>query len=162
MKTIKRYLVPQIEMEYKKATQIQTAMKLTCAILNSRPLCSYYENGQDHLLTPNHLVHGVPLELLLTKSRGKNTTVRNYFERRQLVFNIMRERLAREYLISLRKRTTKTQRVREFKEGDLVAYEDKVKSPEWPVANIVKIYPGKDKQTRMVLIKKWGKESPEM
>ena len=162
VKAMKRYLIPAIEIEYKKQVQIITAMKLTCAILNSRPLCTYYENGQENLLTAYELVHGVPLELLTTKVSQIKGTARDIFERRQTIMDITRKRLAEEYIVALRNRTTRHSNKRAFREGQLVVYKDGRNRPDWPVAIIKEVFKGKDGQVRSMQIKQWGSKETKL
>lgn len=50
VKSIKRYLMPLISVEFTTPLQIQSAMNQCAALLNSRPLCTYIDNGQEKLL----------------------------------------------------------------------------------------------------------------
>ncbi|EZA54283.1 hypothetical protein X777_06158 [Ooceraea biroi] len=72
---------------------------------------------------------------------------------RQSLRNTLRKRFRSEYLGQLSRLKTKDSRV-SVKEGDIVLIgQDNLKRLEWPLARVIKIFPGKDGIVRVAKVK---------
>ena len=101
------------------------------------------------VLTPGHFLIGKPLMALPDKS----TTHQSLTHLRQwnLCQTIVKHLRFLEYLTTLQKNYRWTQTSRNISVGDVVIlFEDSIVSTQWPLARVVKTYPGKDGIVRVV------------
>eukprot|EP00794_Sanderia_malayensis_P012189 gene12189-biopygen9725 len=142
--------------------------------LNSRPLTFEYDELEEQVLTPSHLLVGRRLSSLSEgielKSNINDDDINNSLNKRFLYLSRKLDhfwnRWRKEYLIDLRE----AHRVSDkgpavISEGDVVlVHEEKVKRGMWKMAVVEKLIFGKDNQVRGATIKRVakGKGKPEI
>lgn len=149
VKSVKRYLLPMLAVEYKTALEIQSAMIQCTAILNSRPLCTYHTAEGEQILTPAHLVKVKENETLYMSNQSRGPLAK--FHMHQSMMRLLKQHFYEDYLEALRKRTSKTKSRPDFPIGRLVVLPANPSDPsEWPIGLIVKGSKGTDGVTRFV------------
>jgi len=125
-------------------------------IINNRPLTEISEDPNDiEALTPNHIL---TLKGEITYPPGLFTKTDCYLNKRwkqsQYLADLFWKRWIREYTPLLQQRTKWLIQREQLKEGDLVLLIDDLKTRNmWPLARIVKTYPDKNDNVRIVDVK---------
>ncbi|XP_064624606.1 uncharacterized protein LOC135486053 [Lineus longissimus] len=126
------------------------------AILNSRPLTATSEDVRDcEPLTPNHFllqrkITGLPPGIFV-KQDG---LFRKEWRKVQYLTELFWERWMYEYLPNLQKRDKWSKQRRNVQEGDVVLLkEDNLTRNQWPLARVMKVFPGADGMVRSALVK---------
>ncbi|RWR99183.1 uncharacterized protein B4U79_02665, partial [Dinothrombium tinctorium] len=127
------------------------------AILNSRPLTYMYDEPNEQVLTPSHLLMGSRLNALPTpdyylpvEGVSKEMICRKWRYRQKLVDHFWK-RWQKEYLLELRNAlfNRNTKRTREMNEGDLVLIrEDNIPRQMWKMGKILEKFQGRDGKVR--------------
>ncbi|XP_038068389.1 uncharacterized protein LOC119737840 [Patiria miniata] len=125
------------------------------SIVNDRPITAVSEDPKDlEPLTPNHLLklghgHPVPLrDLKATDQYGKR------WKHVQLLVERFWKRWTAEYLPTLQRRQRWLEPQANFKAGDLVLVkDDNLPRSQWPLARILKTFPGADGLVRSVEVR---------
>ncbi|XP_011860462.1 PREDICTED: uncharacterized protein LOC105557751 [Vollenhovia emeryi] len=123
------------------------------AIVNSRPLTYLAED-------PTQLIPLTPMMFLLETSQNETpdldkleVNLNKRMRYRQSLRNDLRKRFRSEYLGQLSRRKVKGSRI-SVKEGDIVLLgQDNLKRLDWPLARVIKVFPGRDGVTRVVRVK---------
>lgn len=123
-------------------------------ILNSRPICAS-DALSDCFVTPGHLCIG--RSLVLPPELPGVVVTGSQFTRYRLIRDMLNRFWSiwqRDYLAFLRKSVIGLVKHRPPVIGELVLVKDESFSPgSWPIARIIKLYPGKDDVVRVVDIK---------
>ena len=145
-------------------TELETALKLAQASLNSRPLIAIsddIDDGNILTLSPAHLVLGRALITLPTSFDKLDTNalnkipVRTRWERRKKAERQFFLRWQNEYLNVLKERTHNLHQTKEFERGDVVLLINERRNRlAWPLARVVETYPSRDGRVRSVLLKR--------
>jgi hypothetical protein len=136
---------------------LQTLMCLVESIMNGRPITNISTDPSDlEALTPNHLLIMRPGAIAPPGIFSKNDN--DYAKRRwrqiQYLANVYWKRWLQEYLPLLQSRTKWTGETVPLAVDDLVVVNDqRVHRHYWPLARIVKIFPGRDGSVRSVQLK---------
>ncbi len=148
MKTLLRKQVTPHPLRFHELSTI-----LAEAIMNSRPMTPLHstEVDDDLVLTPGHFLIGRPLKAPPAKSKISN--LRRWALVHRLTQDLWTAWQGR-YLQSLQARPKWTKRTRDFQEDDIVYVKDEVlKHRDWPLARIIKTFPGDDGRVRAVDVK---------
>src|SRR5215469_2118078 len=125
-------------------------------IINNRPLTEISDDPNDlDALTPNHIL---TLKGEITYPPGlfqKNDCYLNRkWKQSQYLADLFWKRWIKEYIPLLQQRTKWLVQRQQHKEGDLILLIDDLKTRNmWPLARIVKTYPDKNNNVRMVDVK---------
>lgn len=151
---LKRILRKVIGNAYLEYEELNTILCDAESVINSRPLTYLSEDSEDLVaLSPSLFLQeitevGVPdLDLIDEKKLNKRYTYK------QKIRQDLRLRFRSEYLGQL-KDFSKTRRECFIKEGEIVLIGDSnTKKIKWPLAKVVKTFPGKDGRIRVVELK---------
>lgn len=151
-KHLKR-IVGEVKLTYE---EMYTVISQIEACMNSRPLVAVGNDDDGiEVLTPGHFLIGKPLMALPDKSTTHQSLT--HLRRWNLCQTIVKhfwKRWSLEYLTTLQKNYRWTQTSRNISVGDVVIlFEDSIVSTQWPLARVVKTYPGKDGIVRVVDVK---------
>lgn len=122
------------------------------AIINSRPL-GYLANDptQPASLTPSMFLQEIPQNEVPNLDK-LNVNLSKRMRYRQSLSDDLRKRFRSEYLVQLSRKIKGSSTI--IKEEDIVLLgHGNLKRLDWPLARVVKVFPGKDGVTRMVKIK---------
>ena len=153
MKYHLRRIVGDLKLTYEELSTVLTQVE---ACLNSRPLVPLmFSDDNIEALTPGHFLIGRPLESLPDMSTSNDSL--SLLKRWQMCQSLVKhfwKRWSTEYVTHIGRFTKWTQPTRNMQVGDLVIVrEDSPLVTKWPLARIVKVYPGKDKLVRVATIK---------
>ncbi len=152
MKTLLRKMVGSHILTFQELATVLTEAE---AILNSRPLTPLSSTSVDDdlVLTAGHFLIGRPLKALpatAVDDTCKISTLRRWNLVKRLQQDLWIAWSAR-YLQSLQERTKWSKPSRNFQPGDVVLLKDEVlKHRGWPLARVLKTYPGDDGLVRAV------------
>ncbi len=154
MKTLLRKQVAPHPLRFHKLSTILAEAE---AIMNSRPMTPLHstEVDDDLVLTPGHFLIGRPLKAppAATTDKSKISNLRRWALVHRLTQDLWTAWQGR-YLQSLQARPKWTKRTRDFQEDDIVYVKDEVlKHRDWPLARIIKTFPGDDGRVRAVDVK---------
>lgn len=127
------------------------------ACLNSRPLCPISDDINDvSYLTPGHFLIGeAPITVPEVNLLEENINRLSRWKLVQRVYQEFWKVWHSEYLSQLQQRPKWLKAQENIKEGQLVLLRENSKTPaKWPVARILKIYPGDDDNVRVVKLEK--------
>ena len=134
--------------------ELQTVLLEIEVILNSRPLCTLYDDDLDEPLTPNHLLFGRKLAQHNIQHAEYEVNL-NIGEKRarhiEMLVEHFWERWRKEYVVSLRNWKQKYKRRNDLipNVGDVViVFEEKVPRQNWCLGRIIEILPSRDGQIR--------------
>ncbi|XP_018399894.1 PREDICTED: uncharacterized protein LOC108777479 [Cyphomyrmex costatus] len=122
------------------------------AIINSRPL-GYLGDDPTQLkpLTPMHFLQEISQNEVPDLDRLE-VNLNKRMRYRQSLRNDLRKRFRSEYLGQLSRRNKNNSTL--IKEGDIVLLgQDNLKRLDWPLARVIKVFPGKDCVVRVVKVK---------
>ena len=130
-------------------------------ILNNRPICADYDDDQEDVLTPNHLVFGRRLE---TSSNASDVEISscddvNMNKRKRFIDTMLDHfwgRWRKEYVTSLREnqRYTSVKRSAKIQLNDVVIiYDEKQPRHLWRIGKVEKLIIGTDGKIRGAEIK---------
>ena len=157
MKTLLRKLLPEYFLTYEEFVTILTHVEAT---LNSRPLIrdETATPGDEDILTPGHFIIG--RSLLSFPQRppaGDSPQLLKRWDKIKCLSQLVWQRWRRVYLQTLQARQKWLKSTTNLKVGDCVIIKDDTLKKEdvpslriWPLAIIVKTYPGKDGHVRAV------------
>ncbi|KAH8240512.1 hypothetical protein KR032_004483, partial [Drosophila birchii] len=156
VKSAKRLLVSVTATSSLTFEELNTVIIEVEAILNSRPLTPMSSDPTDtSALTPGHFLIGEPL--VAPPDANLALPGKTLVNRWELVSRLKQSfwnQWSMEYLQELQMRTKWKTMAQNVKEGLLVLVkEDNVPVMSWPMGRIVKTYPGKDNQVRVVDVK---------
>ncbi|KAH8232106.1 hypothetical protein KR032_003514, partial [Drosophila birchii] len=156
VKSAKRLLVSVTATSSLTFEELNTVIIEVEAILNSRPLTPMSSDPTDtSALTPGHFLIGEPL--VAPPDANLALPGKTLVKRWELVSRLKQSfwnQWSMEYLQELQMRTKWKTMAQNVKEGLLVLVkEDNVPVMSWPMGRIVKTYPGKDNQVRVVDVK---------
>ena len=133
---------------------------ITCqveACLNSRPLLPLTCHNSDGIvpLTPGHFIFlNAPNAYPVDPTLPPEPSLLKRYNQCQAVVHHFWDRWSREYLHTLQSRTKWQQIKPNLQTGDVVIYRPKDNfACRWPIARVIKTYPGDDGLVRTVLIK---------
>ena len=130
----------------------ETAFAETEALVNSRPLTEVSSSSSDlESITQNHvLISGANPVLPCGVFADKEIFSKKRWRQTQVIINQVWVRWLREYLPTLIARKKWNQSTRNVKVGDLVlVVDEKTERGDWPLARVMKIFPGKDDTVRV-------------
>ncbi len=159
VKTLLRKMVGSHILTFQELATVLTEAE---AILNSRPLTPLSSTSVDDdlVLTAGHFLIGRPLKALpvtAVDDTCKISTLRRWNLVKRLQHDLWIAWSAR-YLQSLLERTKWSKPSRNFQPGDVVLLKDEVlKHRGWPLARVLKTYPGDDGLVRAVDLRCQGK-----
>ncbi len=157
MKTLLRKILPEHFLTYEEFVTILTHVEAT---LNSRPLIrdETATPGDEDILTPGHFIIG--RSLLSFPQRppaGDSPQLLKRWDKIKCLSQLVWQRWRRVYLQTLQARQKWLKSTTNLKVGDCVIIKDDTLKKEdvpslriWPLAIIVKTYPGKDGHVRAV------------
>ena len=128
-------------------------------MVNSRPLTYVSSDPADpEALTPNHFLLGqASPHLAPTLTRDGDISSRRRWRQSQAVAEHMWKRWTKEYIPALTRRSKWRQETRNLQVGDLVLMaEPNLTRGSWPLAQIVRVFPGEDGRVRSAEIKTSG------
>ena len=150
---LKRVMGPLI-LSFKELTTVACQVE---ACLNSRPILAINSHNDDGIstLTSGHfLMMKPPTAYPSDPSPMKEPNLSTKWKMCQAIIQHFWSRWHREYLQTLQARTKWTRTQPNLQEGDIVVLkEDKLFTCHWPIAKIIKTYPGSDGLVRVALIK---------
>lgn len=124
------------------------------AILNSRPLVPIDSPSDDavDVLTPGHFLVGCPLAALpYHHDLGQKITLLRRWNLVERLAHNLWQRWKQEYVIILQRRSKWQTDQPPLSQGDLVLIKDtQTFQRDWPMAVVIKLFPGSDKRTRVV------------
>ncbi|XP_055932075.1 uncharacterized protein LOC129962353 [Argiope bruennichi] len=124
------------------------------AVINFRPLTYLSEDPNDLIpLTPSMFIQDISMVGMPDLDQLDTTDVKRRLKYRLNLRQYLRNRFRREYLVILLQPRKKSNYY-EVKPGEIVLIEDDSKKRlMWPMAQILEVYPGKDKNVRVVRLK---------
>ena len=135
---------------------LETAFAETEALVNSRPLTEVTSCSSDlEAITPHHLLISranpvLPCDLFADNEISSKKRWRQV----QVLINQVLARWLREYLTTLISRKQWNQSTRNVGVGDLVlVVDEETQIGDWPLARIMKTFPGKDDTVRVCEVK---------
>ncbi|GAB0086615.1 hypothetical protein DMENIID0001_007120 [Sergentomyia squamirostris] len=126
------------------------------AILNSRPLVPLKDHsGDPACLTPGHFLIGTsPTQAPDPDLAHLPTSHLNRWQRLQRIQQDFAYRWKREYLHTLQTRSKWNKEEKSLKVNDVVVLIDEMSAPtEWPLAIVVKVFPGSDDAVRVATVR---------
>lgn len=148
-----RRVVGDVKLTYEEASTVLA--QIECC-LNSRPLVPIGNSDDLEVLTPGHFLIGQPLVALPDPAITYQSSS-SLLKRWHLCQNVVRhfwQRWYHEYLSTLQSNYKWKSPVRDMSVGDVVMLNEEEMIPtKWPIARVVKVYPGKDGVVRVVDIK---------
>lgn len=164
VKSVKQHLKKAISNIIATHDEMSTMLYQIEALLNSRPICALSDDPLDlNYLTPGHFLIGKPLTMI------PEPDLAHVAENRLSQWQCLQKRVQgfwktwqMEYLTSLQQRPKWRHPVQNIKVNDLVLLKDDTLSAgkwtaapagKWNSARVVKCYPGKDGQVRVVDLK---------
>ena len=135
---------------------LETAFAETEALVNSRPLTEVSSSSSDlEAITPNHFLMSRANPVLpCGVFADKEISSKKRWRQTQVIINQVWVRWLREYLPTLTARRKWNQSTRNVKVGDLVlVVDEKTQRGDWPLARVIKIFPGKDDTVRVCEVK---------
>lgn len=157
VKSVKIYLrkiVGTVKLTFEELITVLTQIE---ACLNSRPLVSINSHSDDSIevLTPGHFLIGRPLTCL--PDSDTSTSSISLLRRWHLCQYLVRHfwnRWSVEYLSTLNKYSKWHRPVKNVSVDDVVVvHEDGMVPTLWPLARVVRVYPGKDGLVRVADVK---------
>ena len=137
--------------------ELETIMCQIEHCLNSRPLLPIYCHDTEGIspLTPGHFLYlNAPRAYPVEPSLPTEIRLQKRWQRCQAVVHHFWTRWSQEYLQSLQSRSKWQQRQPNLQVGDIVVFKPKDHfSCHWPLAKVLKVYPGEDGLVRAALIK---------
>ena len=160
--SVKRCMKKVIGTKKLTFVELQTLIGEIELILNNRPIGVDFDDDQEDVLTPNHIVFGRRLEA--TNISGdvnipRYTSNRKLVKRKKLIDTMIGHfwnRWRKEYVTSLRdyQRIRKQKHSAIIETGDVVIiYEDKQPRHLWKIGRVVRVIPGRDGQVRGAEVK---------
>ena len=145
-------------------TELETALKLAQASLNSRPLIAVsddVEDGNILTLTPSHLVLGRAIVTLPTSldkldiNALNKIPVKTRWEQRRKAERRFFLRWQNEYLNVLKERTHNLAKTKPLQRGDIcLLINERRNRLSWPLARVVETFPSRDGKVRSVLLRR--------
>lgn len=135
---------------------LETAFAETEALVNSRPLTEVSSISSDlEAITANHfLISRANPVLPCGVFTDKEISSKKRWRQTQVIINQVWVRWLREYLPTLIARKKWNQSTHNVEVGDLVLVaNEKTQRGDWPLARIMKIFPGKDDTVRVCKVK---------
>ena len=143
--------------------ELQTLILEIEVILNNRPIGVDYDDDQEDVLTPNHLIFGRKLlsqndnhEINEHHDSGSNEDLIKRKKMLSIILDHFWQRWRKEYLTSLREMQQKDSNNKSTKinENDVVlVYEDKQPRHLWKLGKVTKLLPSRDGKIRSAEIK---------
>ncbi len=151
MKTLLRKMVTPHPLRFHELSSILTEVE---AVLNSRPLTPLHttDASDDIVLTPGHFLIGRPMKSPPTApaNQAKLTSLRRWNLVQRLNQDLWQAWRA-SYLQSLNARNKWITKKRNLQVGDIVYIkDDSLCTRNWPIARIIKTFPGDDGLVRAV------------
>ena len=141
--------------------KLQTLVQGIELILNNRPIEVDYDDDQEDILSPNHLIFGRQLPTTKKSTQNSNSDL-NLSKRKkmlQIILNYFWSRWRREYVTSLRqfqKLKQNKSAMEAIKKNDIVIiYDEIVPRHLWRLGRIVDIIPSRDCNIRAAKILNW-------
>jgi len=144
-------------------TELNVVIYEVESILNNRPLCNIYDDTNDVIITPNHLLFGRALETSVLSKSNKLvshslSTADSSTKRYKHLENILNEfwRIwKRDYLLQLRQtqNVNKTSGANPKINDIVIIYEDKIPRQLWKIGRIKELLKSKDSQIRGAKVK---------
>ena len=154
MKYHLRRVMGELVLSFEELTTVVCQVE---ACLNSRPILamtSHNEDGISTLTSGHFLMMRPPTAYPSDPSPLEEPRLATKWRRCQCLVQHFWSRWHREYLQTLQSRTKWTKTQPNLQEGDIVVLkEDKLFSCHWPIAKILKTFPGSDGLVRVALIK---------
>ncbi|XP_065080297.1 uncharacterized protein LOC135703125 [Ochlerotatus camptorhynchus] len=156
IKVAKKHLFRSLGSSRLSFEEMCTVLTQIEAIMNSRPLLPMTEDPNDMAaLTPAHFLIGSSLHALPDPDlRSFPAYKLDHYQQLQLHVQQFWTHWRKEYLQELMKDTRGWNRNDEITPGKMVILVDEMQPPiRWPLARIESILPGKDKLTRVVVLR---------
>lgn len=160
IKSSKQLVLRQIGADVLTFEEATTLLCRVEAVLNSRPLTPLSsEPGEaPNFLTPASFLVGSDL-LAVPEFPSEELSLRNRWERVQRLSQSFWRKFSIQYLHTLQKRTKWGKDVDNIQVGNLVYIKDMNSTPlQWPLAKVIKVYPGKDNRVRVAVVRCKGKD----
>ena len=161
--SVKRCLKQTVNKSRLSYDELQTVLLEIENVLNSRPLCYLYDDDQDDILTPNHLLYGKKLDVDNVNSdicvNNLNFREENLTKRKQYLSTVLQHfwrRWSQEYVTSLREysHATKNTGTSVPNVGDVViVFDDKQPRQLWKLGRIVELVKSRDDEIRGAKVK---------
>jgi hypothetical protein len=130
--------------------ELQTLLAEIELILNNRPIGQDFDDDQEDILTPNHLLFGRRLEI--NKPEKHDTNIGTQKKKLDAILNHFWSRWRKEYVTSLReqqKRQTKHTKAATVNKGDIVlVYEQYTPRHLWRLGRVIDVIIGRDNVIR--------------
>ena len=139
--------------------ELQTVIAEIELILNNRPIGIDYDDDQEDVLTPNHLIFGRKLLSLCYDSVDGPIKVPNLSRRKKIVESLINhfwERWRKEFVTTLRNHQVikKQKRTSTIRLNDIVLiYEEKMPRHCWKVGRVTNLIHGRDQRIRGAEVK---------
>ncbi len=154
MKTHLRRVVGDVKLTFEEFSTVLTQIE---ACLNSRPLVPLPDGDEGiEALTPGHFLIGRPLKALPDSSitYPDSLSLLKHWQLCQALTRHFWKRWSTEYITHIGRFTKWHHPSRNIRVGDLVILrEDSAISTKWPLARVIKVYPGKDNLVRVATVR---------
>jgi len=130
-------------------------------VLNGRPLTVFYERDErEEVWTPNHFIRQGLREVFgADELTSDGTGLRRRWKRIQELSEHWWKRWRSEIIPNMRKRNKWMKEGPEIRVGEVVwQREDGAERGKWVLGKVIKLFPGLDGRTRVMLVKTGGKE----
>ena len=159
--SVKRCLKKIVGKKKLTFVELQTILYEIELVLNNRPIGVDFEDDQEDILTPNHLIFGRRLETDNDLNVDENLTVNNcvLVKRKKMMDKMLTHfwnRWRKEYVTNLREqqRISKQRYSSAIKINDIVIiYEDKQPRQQWKLGRVLALIQGRDKKVRGAEVK---------
>ena len=161
--SVKRCLKKVVGTKKLTYVELQTLVNEIELVLNNRPIGIDYDDDQDDILTPNHLVFGRRLETVNNEGevnlQSAPTSNSKLVRRKRLIDTMLShfwERWRKEYITSLRETHSASNGRHSEKNsiGDIVIiYDDKQPRHLWKIAKVQSVIAGRDGRVRGAEVK---------
>jgi Family of unknown function (DUF5641) len=141
--------------------ELLTVMIEIEGLLNGRPLTVLYEGDErEEVLTPNHFIRPGLREVFgADELTSDGTGLRRRWRRIQELSGHWWKRWRSEIIPNMRKRNKWMKEGPEIRVGEVVwQREDGLERGKWNLGRVVKLFPGSDGRTRVVLVRTGGKD----
>lgn len=154
VRSLKEYLRKILGQNKLNKVELDTTLSFVESLLNARPLTYISEDPEDLLpLTPAAFIQDIQTSKFPEINMLNEKGFRQKYKELLTMKEELRSRFRSEYLGQLVQRAKPTQDIT-FEVGDIVfVVDDKKKRLEWPMARIVELFPGKDKEIRVARLK---------
>ena len=161
VQSVKRCIKKTIAKSKLSYEELQTVLLEIELVLNSRPLCSLFDDDQVEVITPNHLLFGRKLDTINENETTEfNSINRDSLTKRSrylnIVINHFWQRWRSEYLTTLREqyyRVKKSSPTIPHENDVVLVYDEKQPRQNWKIGRITELITSSDNKVRAAKVK---------